>query len=64
MKRIAGESLYGFAFTGQMKSLLFPLDGAWRLRADIKNDPVDASDLVNDPAGDRPQDIIGDPCLV
>src|SRR6476620_9533111 len=38
-----------------------PLDRCRRLRGQVERDPVHARDLVDDPAGDRLQQVVGQP---
>jgi hypothetical protein len=39
---------------------LFPLDGCGGFAGDVVDDAVDASDLVDDPAGDGAEDVVRD----
>ena len=38
----------------------FPLDGGGGFAGDVVDDAVDAADFVDDPAGNRAQDLVGD----
>ncbi len=56
---IGGVRATTLAELGAREPCNFPLDGGRRLRGDVQRDAVDPRDLVDDPARDRLQQVVG-----